>query len=57
MVDGATEWTDLGVVAAVNSYELQTFRFQLPQGIKNVAIYVVANSGNTVNIDDIELGK
>lgn len=57
MMDGATDWTDLGIVAAVNSYELQTFRFQLPQGIKNVAIYVVANSGNTVNIDDIELGK
>ena len=57
MLDETTGWTDLGIVAAVNSYELQTFRFQLTQGIKNVAIYVVANSGNTVNIDDIELGK
>lgn len=55
-LEGTDTWVDLEIVASVDSYELTAYRFQLPAGAKTVAIYVVANSGNTVNIDNIVLG-
>ena len=51
------DWTALDFIVSVDSYALTTYRFQLPEGIKTVAITVVPDSGQRVNIDNIELGK
>ena len=50
-------WETSPVIITVNSYELEAFRVKLPEGVKRVAIVVVENSGQTVNIDNIKFMK
>ena len=55
--DDGTTWSVADTVVTVGSYTLETFRIKLPEGVKRVAIVVVQNSGQRVNIDDIKLMK
>lgn len=54
--DGKT-WTASAEVIEISSTELVTYRVKLPEGVKRVAIVVVENTGNRVNIDNIKLMK
>ena len=55
--DKGTTWVAAEGVITVESRTLQTYRVTLPEGVKRVAIVVVENSGNRVNIDNIKLMK
>ena len=55
--DKGTTWVAAEGVITVESKTLQTYRITLPEGVKRVAIVVVENSGNRVNIDNIKLMK
>ena len=55
--DSGTTWIRSEQVITVDSKTLQTYRVVLPEGAKRVAIVVVANTGNRVNIDNIKLMK
>ena len=55
--DQGTTWVAAEGVITVESKTLQTYRVTLPAGVKRVAIVVVENSGNRVNIDNIKLMK
>ena len=55
--DSGATWVRSEQVITVDSKTLQTYRVVLPEGAKRVAIVVVANSGNRVNIDNIKLMK
>ena len=55
--DKGTTWVAAEGVITVESKTLQTYRVTLPEGVKRVAIVVVENSGNRVNIDNIKLMK
>ena len=54
--DGAT-WLVADTIVTLASYELETFRIKLPEGVKRIAIVIVENSGKTVNLDSIKLMK
>lgn len=54
--DGKT-WTASAEVIEISSTELVAYRVKLPEGVKRVAIVVVENTGNRVNIDNIKLMK
>lgn len=55
--DQGTTWVAAEGVITVETKTLQTYRITLPAGVKRVAIVVVENSGNRVNIDNIKLMK
>lgn len=55
--DQGTTWVAAEGVITVETKTLQTYRITLPEGVKRVAIVVVENSGNRVNIDNIKLMK
>lgn len=55
--DQGTTWVAADGVITVDTKTLQTYRITLPAGVKRVAIVVVENSGNRVNIDNIKLMK
>ena len=55
--DNGATWLTSDVIVTLNSYELETFRVKLPEGVKRVAIVVVENSGKTINLDNIKLMK
>lgn len=56
-LDGGSTWVVADKVISVYERELTTYRVVLPEGVKRVALVVVENSGNRVNIDNIELKK
>jgi hypothetical protein len=56
-LDNGTTWTANETVITVDHKELQTYRITLPEGVKRVAIVVVKNTGNRVNLDNIILMK
>ena len=55
--DSGTTWIDSNTTFTINTRTLDQYRVILPSGSKRVAIYVVENTGNRVNIDDINLQK
>ena len=55
--DSGTTWIDSNTIFTINTRTLDQYRVILPSGSKRVAIYVVENTGNRVNIDDINLQK
>lgn len=55
--DQGTTWVEDDELVTISSKELETYRFTLPEGVKRVAIVVVANTGNRVNIDNVKLMK
>lgn len=55
--DGGNTWIASETIISVASYSLESYRIKLPEGVKRVAIVVVDNTGNRVNIDDIKLMK
>ena len=56
-LDSGTTWVVDDELVTVSTKELETYRFTLPEGVKRVAIVVVPNSGNRVNIDNVKLMK
>lgn len=56
-VDSGENWVKCEQVITVDSKTLETFRIELPEGAKRVAIVVVEGSGKRVNIDNIKLMK
>lgn len=56
-LDAGTTWLDSNFIVSVDSSSLQLYRIPLPTGLKRIAIYVVENTGNRINIDSIELLK
>ncbi|MBQ8293185.1 MAG: Ig-like domain-containing protein [Bacilli bacterium] len=56
-LDSGKTWTACQEVITVDSKTMQTYRINLPEGVKRVAIVIVENSGRRVNIDDIKLMK
>ncbi len=55
--DGGNTWTASQTVITIDSYEMQTYRVKLPEGVKRVAIVIVEGTGRRVNFDDIKLLK
>ncbi len=55
--DSGTTWVASEEIITVTSKTLETYRINLPEGVKRVAIVVVENTGNRVNIDNIKLMK
>lgn len=55
-MDFGKTWVSTDAVS-IDSKELTSYRFKLPEGVKRVAIVVVENSGNRVNLDNIKLMK
>ena len=55
--DKGKTWVASETVVTVESGEFTSYRFKLPEGVKRVAIVVVENTFNRVNIDDIKLMK
>lgn len=55
--DSGTTWTASSQIVTINSNTFVTYRIKLPEGAKRVAIVVVENTGNRVNIDNIKLMK
>lgn len=55
--DEGKTWTASAEIIEVTSGELTAYRIKLPEGVKRVAIVVVENTGNRVNIDNIKLMK
>ena len=55
--DGGNTWTASQTVITIDSYEMQTYRVKLPEGVKRVAIVLVEGTGRRVNFDDIKLMK
>lgn len=55
--DSGKTWVASSNIVEVNYSTLVTYRIKLPEGIKRVAIVVVENTGNRVNIDNIKLMK
>ena len=55
--DSGKTWIASEIVISVSSHELETYRISLPEGVKRVALVIVENSGNRVNIDNIKLMK
>lgn len=56
-LDSGASWLASEEVVTVSSKTLETFRIKLPSGVKRIALVVVENSGNRVNIDNIKLMK
>ena len=56
-IDSGQTWKSTFVELSITNTSLETFRILLPETSDRVAIYVVENSGNRVNIDDINLLK
>ena len=56
-LDQGATWTDSGTIFSIETKELETYKVSLPEGVKRVAIYIVAGSGNRVNLDNIYLMK
>lgn len=55
--DSGETWVASETIITIDSYEMQTYRVKLPEGVKRVAIIIVENTGRRVNIDDIKLLK
>lgn len=55
--DEGKTWTASAEIIEVTSGELTAYRIKLPEGVKRVAIVVVENTGNRINIDNIKLMK
>ena len=55
--DGGSTWVASGDIVTLNSTTLVTYRVKLPEGAKRVAIVVVENTANRVNVDNIKLMK
>lgn len=55
--DSGSTWVASEEIITVTGRSLETYRVTLPSGVKRVAIVVVENSGNRVNIDNIKLMK
>lgn len=55
--DQGKTWVEDDELVTVSSKELEAFRFTLPEGVKRVAIVIVPDSGNRVNIDNVKLMK
>lgn len=55
--DQGSTWVEDDELVTISTKELETFRFTLPEGVKRVAIVIVANTGNRVNIDNVKLMK
>lgn len=55
--DSGKTWVASAEIIEVNYLSLVTYRVKLPEGVKRVAIVVVENTGNRVNIDNIKLMK
>ena len=55
--DNGATWLVADTIITLDSATLQTYRVNLPEGVKRIAIVVVENSGKTVNIDSIKLMK
>lgn len=56
-LDSGSTWVDSGTIISIDTTTLETYRISLPEGVKRVAIYIVKDSGNRVNIDNILLMK
>ena len=56
-LDSGSTWVDSGTIISIDTTTLETYRISLPEGVKRVAIYIVKESGNRVNIDNILLMK
>lgn len=56
-LDSGATWATSEEVITVSSSTLETYRIKLPEGIKRVAIVIIENTGNRVNIDNIKLMK
>lgn len=55
--DSGETWVASETIITIDSYEMQTYRVKLPEGVKRVAIVIVENTGRRVNFDDIKLLK
>ena len=55
--DGGSTWVASEDIVTLNSTTLVTYRVKLPEGAKRVAIVVVENTANRVNVDNIKLMK
>ncbi len=55
--DSGTTWVASEEIVTVAARNLETYRVTLPSGVKRVAIVVIENTGNRVNIDNIKLMK
>lgn len=55
--DSGETWVASEEVLTITGKTLETYRVTLPNGVKRVAIVIVENTGNRVNIDNIKLMK
>lgn len=55
--DSGETWVASEEVLTINTKTLETYRINLPEGVKRVALVIVENTGNRVNIDNIKLMK
>ena len=55
--DSGATWVASEEVITITTKTLDTYRVTLPNGVKRVAIVIVENTGNRVNIDNIKLMK
>ena len=55
--DSGDTWTAASEIVTINAKALETYRITLPSGVKRVALVIVENTGNRVNIDNIKLMK
>ena len=55
--DSGATWTAASEIVTINAKTLETYRITLPSGVKRVALVIVENTGNRVNIDNIKLMK
>ena len=56
-LDNGTTWVESQTVLTIDHKDLQTYRIKLPEGAKRIAIVVIKNTGNRVNLDNIKLMK
>jgi len=55
--DSGSTWEESIEVITVTNYELESYRIKLPEGVKRVALVIIQNNGNRVNLDNIKLMK
>ncbi len=56
-LDSGATWTTSNDIVTISSSTLEIYRIKLPEGVKRIAIVIVENTGNRVNIDNIKLIK
>ena len=55
--DGGKTWKTCDQVVSVETRTLETYTFVLPKGTKRIAIVTIKDTGNRVNIDNVNLKK